>query len=73
MPCDSSHCAPTGREIESAKVLTYLQEVGLRRDVNKVYGNIRTLDHDTALLCKGSRYYQVLARAADLVARSPEG
>lgn len=29
MPCDSSHCEHNQREIESARVLTYLTELGL--------------------------------------------
>lgn len=55
MPCDSSHCAPSGREIESSKVRELLREVKgqpfTHQRRHEYYGDITTLDRDTAELC----------------------
>lgn len=62
MPCDSSHCAPSGREEESQRVcelLVYVLDAKnlpvpkeVRTAANTIYGNPVELDRDTARLCE---------------------
>jgi len=55
MPCDSSHLEADGREVESSKVREFLREVTGKpfnhRRRAEYYGNVKTLDADTAELC----------------------
>lgn len=52
MPCCSEHMNPSGREIESKKVITYLVEVGLYKGTIGYYGDVRELDNHTSQLCE---------------------
>lgn len=52
MPCNCDHMAPTNRENESAKVIGFLQEIGLAQDEDGgLYGNTDKLDEHTSELC----------------------
>lgn len=54
MPCNCDHLEPTLREKESVRVLGFLKEVGFGeyKKFDKYYGNLATLDKDTAKLCE---------------------
>lgn len=52
MPCDNSYQNPSPREQESARVIRFLQEIGLPHGKpHECYGNVGTLDADTRRLC----------------------
>ena len=58
MPCNSDHCGPDGREIESARIIKFLDQIGiLEGDIPmngfqpSVYGDVSKLDKHTAQLC----------------------
>jgi hypothetical protein len=59
MPCDSSHMHASQREQESARVRAFLREVGqpapASAQPDHYYGNVATLDADTAALCDWCR------------------
>jgi hypothetical protein len=63
MPCQSAHCEHTDREAESGRVLEFLKEINAQpfdHEHPSYYGNVATLDADTAELCswcKGNEDY----------------
>ncbi len=70
MPCDSSHCAPLSEETESSKVRELLREVAGQpfnhQKRHEYYGNVKTLDKDTATLCEACKNLDVSKYSLEL-------
>ena len=71
MPCDSSHCEPTTREVESRKVLEFLREMrdqsfNHENPKTPYYGSVETLDWNTASLCAMCKDKGVSERSLEL-------
>lgn len=51
MPCRSDYMEPTQKEKESAKVISFLKELGEKVGEYDSYGRTETINQDTSKLC----------------------
>lgn len=69
MACNSEHMRHTDREAESGRVLEFLKEIAgqpFDHDNPSYYGNVQTLDNDTAALCAWCMQHDVTKQSLEL-------
>jgi hypothetical protein len=68
MPCRSDYMEPSGKEIESKRVLEFLKEVGLLQANYKIdyYGETKNLDLHTSMLCGWCQENDVTKKSLEL-------
>ena len=69
MPCESEYLRHTDREEESGRVLEFLKEISgepFDHDKPSYYGNVATLDEDTARLCSWCKSHDVPGQSLEL-------